>query len=132
METTRQVSGLHKRIAVRDVEGNLLASMTFGLPTQRSPMDGLFESIGEQPGPGKLGGGTVYPDTDDTVRQIQRLKTSTREDAFITAYMNRRVGDTGPYNVLSNSCRDFSDFEFQKIRVEIFQSSIFNRDPDLR
>jgi ribosomal protein RSM22 (predicted rRNA methylase) len=82
--------------------------------------------------PGKGGSGKVYIDMNDpTTETVRVFKTTSIEDQFIVEYMKSRIGDTAPYNALTNSCRDFSAAEFDKIRDELVRARAEKRRPKL-
>jgi hypothetical protein len=73
------------------------------------------DASGINPGPGIPGSGIVYEDTDAPTAVQQTLRTTASEDAAIYRYLRSQVGNTGPYNALTNSCRTFSNEQFDII-----------------
>ena len=128
LETTKQLGGLHQRIAVRGKDSTLYEGVSFGIIGGK-PQDGLIESYENKPSPRGQGSGGVYRDFDDKLGTLRSFATTPREDNLIIQYLSGRLGETGRYNALSNSCRDFSQFEFDKITSEVTRARMERRDP---
>jgi hypothetical protein len=71
------------------------------------------------PGPGKAGSGVIYTDDDPFTVIQERYKTSTAEDALIENYLKTQLGNTGPYNIATNNCRNYSQEQFRQIKAII-------------
>lgn len=110
---TQQVKGLHQKIAVDTSKG--LYGQSFGMISMEVPMQGFIESWGANPGPGLSGSGIVYKDPDPFIKVSKVFQTTKEEDKFIESYLKSQIGFTGPYNVLSNNCRDYSQTQFETI-----------------
>lgn len=110
VENTSQVGGYHQRITVDTPTGPY--SVSFGLPSRDA---GQQWSASGQPSKGGEGSGIVYEDTDSPTQVAKTLKTTAEEDANIAEYLKSLVNNTGPYNVFFNSCRTFSNNQFDWI-----------------
>lgn len=105
---------------------------SFGMNDDANPFTENFSkgSSSGVPAPGKAGNGKVYIDMNDpTTKTVQVFRTTQAEDQLIVDYMKTRIGDTAPYNALTNNCRDFSAAEFNKIETEIVRARAENRPP---
>ena len=133
-ENTAAASGLHRRVVVRDDNGNSIFGFSFGMANDdQNPFTDNFSQSGAAPSPWQAGNGMVYVDaTDPATKVVDRFITTTREDSLIVNYMTSRVNDTAPYNAFTNSCRTFSANEFNYIRNEILRARSENRDPIFR
>jgi hypothetical protein len=110
--TTLQVYGFHQKIIVDTPNGKY--GQSFGM-TENSEMQGIVESYKVSPKLNQSGSGIVYQDDDPVIKYKKYFKTSSSEDKIILDYLKVQIGNTGPYNVLSNSCRDYSGNEFEKV-----------------
>jgi len=82
------------------------------------PETGYSTASNVAPGPMLPGSGVVYQD-NDPFTIVKRLKTTPSEDAAVEKYLKAQLGNTGPYNRYSNSCREYSQTEFKKIERRI-------------
>lgn len=122
-ENTGAAGGFHRRLVVRDAEGNALYGFAFGMNDDANPFIDNFSkgSIDGVPRPGGRGNGEVYEDfKQSATKTVDVLRTTPAEDRLIVDYMKIRIGDTAPYNVCTNSCRSFSAAEYDKITREFF------------
>jgi hypothetical protein len=81
-------------------------------------------AAGVDPGVGTPGDGSVYPDSpaaDPTRKIVKDFQTTPDEDALALAILKSDLGKTGPYNITSNSCRCYSQKEYDKITSAITQ-----------
>jgi RHS repeat-associated protein len=117
VENTSQVKGLHQKITVDTPKGPY--SVSFGMDSRDSPMQGASEAYNVNPTSGGEGSGVVYEDTDSPTAVANELRTSPAEDAMAQKYLSSLVGERGPYNVLTNSCRTFSDNQFDRLKSTI-------------
>lgn len=117
---TAQVGGFHEKIVVDTPNGPY--GQSFGMSNGDLPQQGLWEAYGVTPQRGLPGRGEVYSDSDPVTKIQQYFKTTPAEDARIEAYLKSQLGNTGPYNVGSNSCRDYSNHQYDGI-VKAIQNS---------
>ncbi|WP_338525219.1 RHS repeat-associated core domain-containing protein [Pseudomonas batumici] len=110
---TSQVAGLHQKIIVDTPNGQY--GQSYGMNSRTDPQQGMFEAANVAPAPGQAGSGIVYPDSDPTTQIQKTLHTTPEEDAVIVQYLKNQLGNTGPYNVVTNSCRTYSNAQFDAI-----------------
>ena len=115
VQNTTAVFGLHQNISVDTPTGPYRQS--FGLNNGGGLLDSNSPGASfDDPGPGNPGEGAVYADTTSVATgDFERLKTTPIEDALIKAYLQKQLGNTGKYNALGNSCRNYSQNQFDKI-----------------
>ena len=111
---TANVGGFHEKIVVDGQYGGLYGQ-SFGMSSRDLPQQGVWESYGVEPARGLPGSGEVYEDEDPITETQRTFVTTPQEDAFIRKYLKQQLGNTGPYNVASNSCRNYSNNQFDKI-----------------
>lgn len=120
VQNTTAVGGWHRRIVVDTPSGPY--GVSFGMSRRDAEMDGWSAASGDEPAQGGSGVGVVYPDNiDAAVKEVSRFSTTPCEDEVIEKYLKSLVGNTGRYHFLTNSCRTFSDREFDKIVNIIIQ-----------
>jgi len=124
VENTAQVGGLHQHISVDTPNGPY--AISFGLPSRDSPQQGSSNASGVNPGRGVQGSGIVYEDPDPATEVSRTLHTTAGEDARIAEYLHNQVNNTGPYNAGTNSCRTFSNNQFDNI-LRLFDEGYFDR-----
>jgi RHS repeat-associated protein len=117
---TSQVGGFHQKIVVDTPNGAY--GQSFGMSSRDLPQQGFWEAYKITPQRGLPGSGEVYSDSDSITKTQQYFKTTPEEDARIEAYLKSQLGNTGPYNVVSNSCRDYSNHQYDVI-VRAIQNS---------
>ena len=113
VENTAQVGGWHQKIVVDTPDGQY--GQSFGMSSRDLPEQGFYESLHEDPAKGKAGSGVVYSDSDPITKIKRQFKTTAEEDAKILVYLQNQLGNTGPYNWMSNNCRDYSNNQFSLI-----------------
>ena len=122
IEHSPQVFGLHERITVDVWNKNCKKvgtfSISFGLA---NPNGGSFQSGSGGPAKGGNGSGIVYQCHRPPTATVATLHTTPCEDRKILAYLRSLLGETGPYNVLSNNCRDFSWHQFEIVKKRFWQ-----------
>lgn len=134
-ENTDAASGFHRRLVVRDDNGNALFGFSFGMNPEAdpnaSPFTDNFSKSGAQPRPGaRAGNGEVYIDMlDAATKTVNVLRTTPAEDKLMVNYMKSRIGDTAPYNACTNSCRTFTAAEYGKMQNEILRARTEGRSP---
>lgn len=131
-ENTPAASGLHRRLVVRDENGNAVFGFSFGMNDDANPFTDNFSkgSSSGVPRPGGSGNGEVYIDMlDPTTKTANVFRTTAAEDRLMVDYMKSRIGNTAPYNALTNSCRNFTSAEFNMMRTEILRARAEGRDP---
>jgi hypothetical protein len=79
------------------------------------PQQEIVESYGVNPAPGRPGSGEVYSDSDPITNIHREFVTTPAEDALILQYLRKQLGNTGPYNVASDSCRNYSNNQYDNI-----------------
>ncbi|WP_255488433.1 RHS repeat-associated core domain-containing protein [Rhodanobacter sp. MP1X3] len=111
---TAQVGGLHEKIVVGP-PGGPLYGQSFGMTSRDSPQQST--SSAADPAPGGKGSGEVYEDEDPITNIDNRfyLKTTPLEDLAAIAYLRKQLGNAGPYNVMTNSCRNYSQAQYFKL-----------------
>jgi RHS repeat-associated protein len=130
LETTNQVHGLHQRVSVDTPSGPYAQS--FGMSDANLPFQGSSDASGVQPGVGTPGSGVVYPDTDPTRTVVQTYKMTPEEDAIALGMLQRELNQTGPYHVVTRSCRNYSQERFYSIVSAIEQRRIDARSRRFR
>jgi hypothetical protein len=121
-ENTNEVFGFHERIVVENANGEITEGMSYGTTAGATWLSSATYGT-NNPTAGGLGTGEVYEDVDDpTTTVIERFKTTEEEDAAITKYMQSRIGDTGKYNIWSNSCINFCNQQYDYIKSQIEKS----------
>ena len=131
-ENTPAAKGLHRRLVVRDDSGKALLGFSFGMTDDANPYTENFSkgSSSGVPRPGGSGNGEVYIDMlDPTTKTANVFRTTAAEDQLMVNYMQSRVGQTAPYNALTNSCRDFTAAQFDYMKAEILRARSEGRDP---
>ncbi len=120
VQNTTAVGGWHRRIVVDTPSGPY--GISFGMSSRDAEMDGWSAASGNNPTPGGLGVGVVYPDNiDAAVKEVSRFSSTPCEDEVIEKYLKSLVGNTGQYHYLTNSCRNFSDREYANVVNMIMQ-----------
>jgi RHS repeat-associated protein len=119
LESTDQVGGLHLRVSVDTPSGPY--GQSYGIIDRNAPLQPSSAASGVQPGNGVAGSGIVYPDSDPTRSVILVLKTTRTEDSIALDILRRELNYTGPYNLFTRSCRDYSHERFLTIKNEILQ-----------
>jgi len=116
-ENTTAVNGWHRRVSVTDPSSPTgKTGQSFGQNTGRTG-EGSSAASGDNPAPGKSGSGIVYPDNrDPATKEVERFKTTPAEDKAIKDALSKELGNTGNYNPLSNSCRDYSKDAFNRMK----------------
>jgi hypothetical protein len=89
---------------------------------RNSEMQGSSEAASVNPKRNQTGSGIVYQDNDPVTKIQRTFKTNRDEDAIIKAYLQNQLGNTGPYNVMTNNCRDYSNTQFDTIVKMISES----------
>ncbi len=110
---TEAVGGLHQKIIVDTPNGQY--GQSFGMSSSRLPQQGILEAYGVNPQKDLAGSGVVYSDSDPITKIQKQFKTTPAEDALIEKYLRDQLGNTGPYNVASNSCRNYSNRQYDII-----------------
>jgi hypothetical protein len=131
-ENTPAASGLHRRLVVRDESGKALFGFSFGMTDDANPFTENFSkgSSSGVPRPGGSGNREVYIDMlDPTTKTANVFRTTATEDQLMVNYMQSRVGQTAPYNALTNSCRDFTAAQFDYMKAEILRARSEGRGP---
>jgi hypothetical protein len=114
VETTRAVYGFHEHISVDTPNGPY--SISFGMNDGNDPQQGSTEASGVDPLNNADGSGIVYEDPDPPTATVEVLYTTAAQDRWIGQFLRQQVGQRGPYNVATNSCRTFSNNQFNAIR----------------
>jgi RHS repeat-associated protein len=115
------IGGLHQKVYVENSSTHY--GVSFGMHDQNDPWQwgASGYSGSREPGLNVLGSGIVYEDYG-MVTKIQKIFVTTlEEDYYIQQYMKEQVGKTGPYSPFTNSCRNYSENEFNKIKDMIYQ-----------
>jgi RHS repeat-associated protein len=130
-ENTASANGLHRRLVVRDDTGKALFGFSFFMTDNSDPFTDNFSkgSSSGVPRPGGKGNGEVLIDMVlPTTNTANVFRTTATEDQLMVNYMKSRVGQTAPYNALTNSCRDFSAAQFDYMKTEILRARSEGRD----
>ncbi|NYE31255.1 RHS repeat-associated protein, partial [Rhodanobacter sp. K2T2] len=111
---TAQVGGLHEKIVVGQ-PGGPLYGQSFGMASRDKPEQSTSSQA--NPTPGGAGSGEVYEDEDPitAINYSFYLKTNPVEDAAAIAYLKKQLGNSGPYNIMTNSCRNYSQAQYFKL-----------------
>jgi RHS repeat-associated protein len=129
-ENTKAAGGYHRRVTVKDSSGKRQYGMSFGMEGEGEALSGNLSASGADPREGNSGNGVVYEDFSmDATKTVEIFETTTTEDQAMIAYMKSRIGQRAPYNVLTNSCRDFCGDEFSRIKSEIQKARLERRQP---
>jgi RHS repeat-associated protein len=107
-----QVSGLHQGISVDTPNGPYQVS--YGL--DQGGVAGASQSSSNEPTQNGTGNGVVYEDPFPPASVADVLHTTPAQDRIIEQLLRQQVGNRGPYNVLTNNCRTYSQTQFDHIR----------------
>jgi RHS repeat-associated protein len=110
---TDAVGGLHQKIVVDTPNGQY--GQSFGMSSRDLPQQGLWEAYQGHQQPGLPSSGVIYSDSDPITKIQRRFETTQQEDALIETYLKFQRDWTGSYNVASNSCRDYSNRQYDMI-----------------
>jgi RHS repeat-associated protein len=127
------MGGLHQRTVVRVGPGQPYAGFSFGMEGTGNPLSGNLSvgSLNGRPALGRLGNGVVYEDVGRMATQTaQAFRLRGTEYAAIEDYMSSQLNARGPYNALTNSCRNFSGDEFFRIKSELISARAAGRPPN--
>jgi hypothetical protein len=86
------------------------------MDTRDDPQQGSTAANGAVPTVNGVGSGLVYEDPDPATSVVETLPTTPAQDRIIEQLLRQQVGKRGPYNVATNSCRTFSQKQFNEIR----------------
>ena len=91
------------------------------MANRNAAMIGSFAGFSAaDPSQGGAGSGVVYPDVTDPATKIAaRFKTTPAEDLWALQYLQQELGNTGPYNWLTKSCRTYAKKKYKEIIREI-------------
>jgi hypothetical protein len=117
VETTSAVYGFHEHISVDTSNGPY--AITFGMKNRDDAEQGSSAASGVAPTPTGVGSGIVYEDPDPATSVVSVLHTTPAEDLWIEQLLRQQVGRRGPYNVATNSCRTFSNNQFNQIQNDL-------------
>jgi hypothetical protein len=121
-ENGSQAFGFHQRIVVESENGKILEGISFGTTSGSTWLSSAFYG-NDSPTAGGTGTGVVYEDVDDpSTRVIERFKTTSDENLAIEKYMQDRLGETGKYNIWTNSCINFCNQQYNYIKSQIEKS----------
>jgi RHS repeat-associated protein len=121
-ENGSQAFGFHQRIVVENENGKILEGISFGTTSGSTWLSSAFYG-NDSPTGGGTGTGVVYEDVDDpSTRIIERFKTTSDENLAIEKYMQDRLGETGKYNIWTNSCINFCNQQYNYIKSQIEKS----------
>ena len=115
IENTSAVYGFHQHIVVDAPNGPY--AISFGMDDRNDPMQGSTQASGVNPVANGTGSGVVYPDPDPATAVADVLHTNPSDDLLIAQILRGQVGNRGPYNVGTNSCRTFSRNQFDNMRI---------------
>jgi RHS repeat-associated protein len=107
-----QVDGLHQGISVDTPNGPYQVS--YGL--DHGGVAGTSQSTSDDPTPNGTGNGIVYEDPFPPASISDTLHTTPAQDRIIEQMLRQQVGTRGPYNLLTNNCRTYSQTQFDNIR----------------
>ena len=107
-----QVSGLHQGISVDTPNGPYQVS--FGM-NQGGSLGTSQSASSADPAPNGTGNGVVYEDPFPPASVSDVYHTTPAQDQEIFQRLHQLVNHRAPYNVLTNSCRTFSQTQFQNI-----------------
>src|SRR5581483_10210527 len=117
VETTAAVYGFHEHISVDTPNGPY--AISFGMENRDDPEQGSSAASDVAPTATGVGSGIVYEDTDPATSVVSVLHTTPAEDLWIEQLLRQQVGRRGPYNVATNSCRTFSNSQFNQVQDEL-------------
>lgn len=106
--------GLHEHISVDTLTG--LYAISYGMDNMDDPEQGVSQASGVVPQANGTGSGLVYEDPGAPTSVVDVLHTTPAEDRFIEQLLRNQVGNRGPYNVATNSCKIVSHRQFDQIR----------------
>jgi RHS repeat-associated protein len=107
-----QAGGLHQGISVDTPSGPYQVS--YGL--DHGGVAGTSQSGSDDPAAGATGTGIVYEDPFPPASVVDTLHTTPAQDRIIEQLLRQQVGNRGPYNLLTNNCRTYSQTQFNNIR----------------
>lgn len=113
LANTNAVNGWHRKVEVDTGTGGAYG-ISYGV-YKDDPS--IFQSPVGVPEFGGSGDGMVYVDNDPIIKTAESFETTPEEDAMLKSYMEKQVGKTGNYNVLFMSCRDYSKWQFERMKV---------------
>jgi uncharacterized protein RhaS with RHS repeats len=115
LENTPSVGGWHRRVAVGNSGAHY--GQSFGMADRNADMVGSSAGLSAaDPAPGIAGSGVVYPDIVDPATKVaKRFKTTQQEDAWAQQYLQNELGNRGPYNWLTKSCRTYAKQKFKEL-----------------
>jgi RHS repeat-associated protein len=108
-----QVGGLHEGISV-DTPSGRPYQVSYGL--DHGGVAGASQSSSDDPTPNGTGNGIVYEDPFPPTSVSDTLHTTPAQDRIIEQLLRQQVGNRGPYNLLTNNCRTYSQRQFDNIR----------------
>lgn len=117
VENTTQVFGLHQHLAVDTPNGPYQSS--YGMNERTDPMQGSTAAMNVAPTDNGAGSGQVYEDPDPPIAVAEVLHTNPSDDQFIAQILRQQRGRSGPYNLLTNSCRTYSQNQFDDFRTMV-------------
>ncbi len=113
VENGSQVGGLHQSISVDTPNGPY--AISFG--EDKGGVAGSSQSAsGRDPVDNGGGSGVVYEDPIPPTSVADVFHTTPAQDRIIEQLLRQQVGRRAPYNALTNSCRTFSQTQFDRIR----------------
>ncbi|AGK48115.1 RHS repeat-associated core domain protein [Burkholderia thailandensis MSMB121] len=115
---TSQVGRLHEKIVVGKPYGEQYGQ-SYGMNSRDDP-EQWSQSNG--PTPGGEGSGEVYEDEDPITSLVEGgfyLQTTPEEDAAAITYLKLQLGNTGPYNIIGDSCRTYSERQYANLLLLI-------------
>jgi len=107
-----QVEGFHQGISVDTPNGPFQVS--YGL--DHGGVSGASQSGSDDPAANGTGTGIVYEDPFPPASVVDTLHTTPAQDRIIEQLLRQQVGNRGPYNLLTNNCRTYSQDQFNRIR----------------
>jgi uncharacterized membrane protein len=117
--------GYHQRLVATDETGAPIENFSFGT---NNPFTWPVFSFSGNTTPILNGSGTgeIYEEDleEPGIRGkiIETFKTTQDENRAIATYMTGRIGDTGQYNIWTNSCISFCNKQYNYIRSQIMRS----------
>ncbi|EFE07717.1 RHS repeat-associated core domain protein [Citrobacter youngae ATCC 29220] len=123
---TDAVGGWHRKVEVD--EGTGTYGISFGVYTADPD---IWGNVSGTPDVGKAGDGMVYVDNDSAIKVAESFKTTPEEDALIKKHLEQQVGKTGSYNVLFNSCRTYSNGEYNEMVRMIMKKRVKDKINDI-
>jgi hypothetical protein len=106
------VGGLHQGISVDTPNGPYQVS--YGL--DHGGVAGASQSSSDDPAPSATGNGIVYEDPFPPRSVSDTLHTTPAQDRIIEQLLRQQVGNRGPYNLVTDNCRTYSQTQFDNIR----------------